>query len=154
MSRIKNIEKLSGILQPEDLSKLDAAAGVHQKQSNISFTITDLTGTTISVETEQGRTAGNFARYRTLIKRTHEVFDKFLPARFRLEVRPLEFVESPAAAVTPEWIGRQMLEKEVKIRQIAFDTDLERRDISGWVTGERQMSRIVKAMFYYYFKSL
>lgn len=154
MKIIKNLDKLSGMLQPADLKALDAAAAVHQKQSNISFTITEVSGNTLSVETEQGKTGGNYTRYRTLVKRTHEVFDRFLPAGLSLEVHPVEFVESPAAAVTPEWIGRQMQEKEVKIRQIAFDTDLERKDISGWVTGERQMSRIVKAMFYYYFKSL
>jgi hypothetical protein len=56
--------------------------------------------------------------------------------------------------VTPGWIDRKMVEKEVRIKQIAFDTGLDRKDISGWVTGERNMSQIVKAMFFYYFKSL
>lgn len=65
-----------------------------------------------------------------------------------------EFEESPATVVTPAWIDKRMIEKEVRIKQIAFDTGVDRKGISGWVTGERTMSQIVKSMFYFYFKSL
>lgn len=108
---------------------------------------------TITVETEQGKTSGNYANFRTLTKRTNEVFGKMLPSGYSLDVIPIEYAESPATAVTPEWINRKMLEKGVRIKQIAFDTGIDRKDISGWVTGERSMSQIVKAMFYFYFNS-
>ena len=42
--------------------------------------------------------------------------------------------------VTPGWIDRKMVEKEVRIKQIAFDTGLDRKDISGWVTGEKYVA--------------
>ena len=154
MTTIKNLEKLAELLGPEDLQKLDAAAVVHKKQNNIEFTVGELEGTTLNVETEQGKTSGRYANYKTLIKRTSEVFDKYLPSGYKLQVEAREFAESPAMVVSPEWINKKMLEKEVRIKQIAFDTGLDRKDISGWVTGERSMSQIVKAMFYFYFKSL
>lgn len=154
MSTIENLDTLSAVLDAGDLKKLDDAASVHLKQSNIRFAVTGLSGDTLSVRAEQGQTGGNYARYRTLIKRAQEVFGRFLPAGVTLDVMPVEFRESPTAVVSPGWISRQMEEKGVSIRQIAFDTDIDRKDIAGWVTGERNMSRIVRALFYYYFKSL
>jgi hypothetical protein len=154
MSTIKNLDILSGLFTEEILQKLDAAAEIHLKQSNIEFTVISLEGKVVTVDTEQGKTSGNYANFRTLIKRAKEVFDKFLPPGYELLVNPQVFAESAATTVTPAWIDRQMLEKEVRIKQIAFDTGLDRGDISGWVTGERNMSQIVKAMFYFYFKSL
>ncbi|MFD2164153.1 XRE family transcriptional regulator [Paradesertivirga mongoliensis] len=154
MSTIKNLDKLSGLFEEDILQKLDAAAAVHLKQSNIEFTVVRMDDKSVVVDTEQGKTSGNYANFKTLIKRTREVFDKFLPSGYELLVNPREFAEFAATTVTPAWIDRQMLEKEVRIKQIAFDTGLDRKDISGWVTGERNMSQIVKAMFYYYFKSL
>ncbi|WP_207426731.1 XRE family transcriptional regulator [Pedobacter sp. SYSU D00535] len=154
MSTIKNLEMLADVLEEQELQKLDAAASLHKRQSNLEFTLVSLEDNTLTVETEQGKTTGNYANYKTLIKRTGEVFDKILPNSIKLQVLPKEFVESPAMVVTPDWIDKKMQEKEVRIKQIAFDTGLDRKDISGWITGERNMSQIVKAMFYFYFKSL
>lgn len=154
MSYIKNIPILSDILDESTIKELDAAAAIHLKQSNIEFALVSFENNTLVVDTEQGKTSGNYANFKTLIKRTGEVFDKHLPSGCRLLVNAKEFEESPAMVVNPAWIDRKMIEKEVRIKQIAFDTGLDRKDISGWVTGERTMSQIVKAMFYFYFKSL
>jgi hypothetical protein len=154
MSNIKNLDILSTALDETAIKELDAAAAVHLKQSSIEFTILSLENNTLTVDTEQGKTSGNYANFKTLIKRTGEVFNKYLPSGYQLHVNAKEFEESPAMIVNPAWIDRKMQEKEVRIKQIAFDTGLDRKDISGWVTGERTMSQIVKAMFYFYFKSL
>jgi hypothetical protein len=154
MGNIKNLELLSEALDQATLQNLDAAALTHLKQSNIEFTVVSLEEKTVTVDAEQGKTSGNYANHRTLIKRAGEVFDKYLPSGYSLLVNPREYEESPAMVVTPAWIDRKMIEKEVRIKQIAFDTGLDRKDISGWVTGERNMSQIVKAMFFFYFKSL
>jgi hypothetical protein len=57
---------------------------------------------------------------------------------------------SPAAIVDRLWIEKKMQEKGVRIKQIAFDTGVDRTSISDWVTGKRSMGQIVKAMFYFY----
>lgn len=151
MSTIKNLEILSEILDHHDLEKLDTLAFLHEKQSSIQFTIRSLEDDILTVETEQGETAGVYANFKTLIKRTGEVFNKFLPAGVQLHVIPEEFISSPAMVVTAEWINKKMLEKDIRIKKIAFDTGLPRKDIAAWVTGEKSMSQVVKAMFYYYF---
>jgi hypothetical protein len=154
MSTIKNLEILSEVLEHHDLEKLDAMAFLHERQSSIQFTIRSLEDDILTVETEQGETAGVYANFKTLIKRTGEVFNKFLPTGIQLHVIPEEFITSPAMVVTAEWISNKMQEKDVRIKKIAFDTGLSRKNISDWVTGERNMSQIVKAMFYYYFNRL
>jgi hypothetical protein len=152
MSYIINIEKLQHVINETEMAKLDASAGVHKRQSNIEFSILSVKENVLTVATEQGKTSsGKYANLKTLIKRTHEVFDNFLPSSFKLEVQPAEYLESPAATVTPDWIGKKMLEKEIRIKQIAFDTGIDRTDLSAWINGLRPMSQIVKAMFYYYF---
>ena len=118
MSVIKNLEILSELLEASELEKLDALAYLHQKQSNIEFTVRSLDEDILTVETEQGETGGNYANFKTLIKRTGEVFNKFLPAGIQLHVIPEEFTESPAMVVSPEWIKTKMLEREIKVKQI------------------------------------
>jgi hypothetical protein len=152
MSNIINIEKLQDIIDETAMAKLDAGAAVHKKQSNIEFNIISVEDKVLTVATEQGKTgSGKYANLKMLIKRTHEVFDNFLPSSYKLEVLPTEYLESPAATVTPNWINKKMLEKEVRIKQIAFDTGIDRTDLTAWINGLKPMSQIVKAMFYYYF---
>lgn len=152
MSTIINIEKLQGLIDETGMAKVDAAAAVHKKQSNIEFNILTVEDNTLTVATEQGKTSsGKYANLKTLVKRTHEVFDNVLPPSCKLEVQPVEYLESPAATVTPAWINKKMLEKEIRVKQIAFDTGIDRTDLSAWINGLRPMSQIVKALFYYYF---
>jgi DNA-binding Xre family transcriptional regulator len=44
-----------------------------------------------------------------------------------------------------------MLKKGVKFNDLVTDTGLDKTNISAWVNGKRDMSQIVKAMFYFYF---
>lgn len=86
MSNIKNLSIISDLLTEPELKELDNAAAVHLKQSNIEFTIVSFENNVLIIETEQGKTSGNYANYKTLVKRTGEVFQKLLPSSCRLEV--------------------------------------------------------------------
>jgi len=150
MSIILGIEKLSDYLDAEQLDQLDRAATVRKEQSNIEFCILSVDETSISVETTQSETRSKkYATQSTLIKRTQEVFEKMLPA-FNLRVEPVPYLPNPTSVVNPAWLEKRMKEKGVRIKQIAFETGLERESISEWITGKRSMSQIVKAMFYFY----
>jgi len=150
MSIILGIEKLSDYLDPEQLDQLDRAATVHKEQSNIEFCILSVDEDAISLETTQSETRSKkYANQSTLIKRTQEVFEKMLPT-FILQVEPVPFLPNPTSVVNPAWLEKRMKEKGVRIKQIAFETGLDRESISDWITGKRSMSQIVKAMFYFY----
>lgn len=154
MTVIKGVEKLDGILSEKEISQLNKAAITHKKFSNILFEIEDADDAELVVVVEQEQNpSGNYANQRTLVKRTHEVFDRIIPSSVRLTVKAQEYFESPTAKVTPQWIEQQMLEKEIRIKQIAFDTGINKADISAWLNGIKPMSQIVKALFYYYFNS-
>jgi hypothetical protein len=150
MSSIQNIDLLAPYLSTEQIIKLDKAASRHQEQSNTNFTIRSLNETVMEVETAQGETSsGKYATEVTLIKRTEDLFRKHLPDH-QIIVSTETFQPSPASLVNTAWIEKMMEQKGIRIKQIAFDTGIDRESVSDWVTGKRSMSQIVKALFYYY----
>jgi len=150
MSIILGLEKLNESLNSEEMEQLEKAALIHKNQSNIEFCILGLDENTISVETTQGETrSGKYANQTTLVKRTMEVFEKSLP-EIIIQVEAMPFLPNPTSVVTTLWLEKKMKEKGVRIKQIAFETGVDRDSISDWVTGKRAMSQIVKAMFYFY----
>jgi hypothetical protein len=149
-STILGIEKLNDLLSSDQLEQLETAAGIHKSQSNIEFCVLNIDDKTISIETTQSETrSGKYANQATLVKRTMEVFEKMLSG-FQITVEPVPFLPNPTSVVNPAWLEKRMKEKEVRIKQIAFETGIDRESISDWVTGKRGMSQIVKAMFYFY----
>ncbi|MDY0904296.1 helix-turn-helix transcriptional regulator [Pedobacter sp. CFBP9032] len=150
MSTIENAMMLEGIITSEKILKLEAAAARHKEQSNISFTVTDVKNHTIEILTVQKETpSGKYANEATLVKKTEDLFRKISP-EFKIIVSAETNFPSPAKLVNVPWIEKKMLEKGVRIKQIAFDSGIDRESISDWVTGKRSMSQIVKAMFYFY----
>jgi hypothetical protein len=153
MSNILGIEKLSDHLAPDQLEQLEKAAAVHKSQSNIEFCILRVEENMIAIESTQSETrSGKYANQSTLVKRTMEVFEKILsPSIITVEAAP--YLPNPTSLVNPSWLDKKMKEKGVRIKQIAFDTGVDRESISDWVTGKRAMSQIVKAMFFFYFSN-
>ena len=150
MSVILGIEKLNTLLSEDEIAKLEKAAERHKVQSSITFCILTLEKDTIQIETTQSENrSGKYASEATLIKRTHELFDKWLP-NFKVAISPAPFLPSPTSVVNPVWLEKKMDEKGVRIKQIAFETGIDRESIADWVSGKRSMSQIVKAMFYFY----
>lgn len=150
MSSIPGIEQLSSRLSEEQIDKLSKAAERHKTQSNITFTILSVSADHLEIETVQGETkSGKYATESTLASRTRSVFEKFVTDA-EIRVSPVTFAPSPTSIVNTAWLERRMQEKGVRIKQIAFDTGIDRESISDWVIGKRSMSQIVKAMFYFY----
>lgn len=150
MSSIQNLHLLETMINAERLIKLDKAAARHQEQSNTNFTVHSVTEDQIEVETIQGETtSGKYATESTLVKRTKDLFSKHLPG-MEVIVKVQTFQASPSSLVNTAYIEKMMQQKGIRIKQIAFDTGIDREDISDWVTGKRKMSQIVKALFYYY----
>jgi len=150
MSSIPGIEKLAEILSPEELEKIIKAADRHAELSNMSFTILAATDDEIQIETAQGETrSGKYATEATLANRTKELFSTYLP-KTKLNISPVTYAPSPASTVTTKWLEEKMKLKGVRIKQIAFETGIDKESISDWVTGKKSMSQIVKAMFYFY----
>jgi hypothetical protein len=150
MTTIENVNKLSGILDNEQIKQLEGAAFVHEQQSNVTFKIIDVSENRVHIGVSQAeKNSKVYATEATLIKRTHEVFDKWLRS-FTLQIEPTTALPSPVSIVNVQWLEKKMLEKGLRIKQMAFDTGVDRESIAEWVAGKRPMSQIVKAMFYFY----
>jgi hypothetical protein len=150
MPAIENINKLKVVLDAEQILQLESAALVHQQQSNITFTIINVSDDSIHIGVVQAENnSKKYATEATLMKRTHEVFDKWLPS-IHLDIDATTALPSPVSIVTVQWLEKKMLDKSVRIKQIAFDTGVDRESIAQWVSGKRAMSQIVKAMLYFY----
>lgn len=154
MSTIQGIDILKKQLTQKQLDQLEKAAHIHKSQSNIEFNILMVEDGILQILVQQlENRSGKYANRSTLTKRVHEVFDKWMPA-YKIQVQVQEFRPSVAAVVSPKWLEQMMEEKGVRIKQVAFDTGVDRESIAGWVSGTRTMSQIVKAMFYFYFLSI
>ncbi len=150
MNTIENVLKLEHFLEDEVILKLKSEASKHKKQSNISFTIKNITNETLEILTVQNITSsGIYASEATLVKRTENLFRKIVPG-VKLLVSAQTYLPSATNLVTASWIDKKMHERGIKIKRIAFDTGLDRESISDWVTGKRSMNQLVKAMFYFY----
>jgi hypothetical protein len=150
MSSVPGLEKLKDILGESEIEKVSRAADRHFNAANMTFTILTVSDDAIEIETAQGETkSGKYATEATLLTRTKDVFGKYLGQR-ELHISPATFAPSPASTVTPAWLEQKMQQKGVRIKQIAFDTGIDKESISDWVTGKKSMSQIVKAMFYFY----
>jgi hypothetical protein len=150
MSTILGIEKLNDLLNADQQEQLNKAALIHKSQSNIEFCILTIDEGIISIETTQSETrSGKYANEAALVKRTLEVFEKAL-SDYKIKVEPMPYLPNPTSVVNPVWLEKKMKEKGVRIKQIAFETGVDRDSISDWITGKRAMSQIVKAMFYFY----
>lgn len=148
MSTITGIDKLK--LSEEQIGQLIRQADKNKAESSITFNIRYANEDIIEIESRQNKNrSGKYATDATLIKRTRELFSKFLP-QFQLIVLPVTYLPSPTSAVSPIWLDQKMQEKGIRIKQISYDTGVDRETISDWVTGKRKMSQIVKAMFYFY----
>lgn len=152
MQTIKGIDQLLGIISQDQMDKLEKAAKRQLEQKNISYTILSFGESEVKVAVEQSENrSGKYASVATLEKNAQEVFKKQLP-NMELNIVANPFLPSPVNTVDPKWLENKMEEKGVRIKQIAFDTGIDRETIADWVTGKRQMSQLVKAMLFFYLK--
>lgn len=78
-----------------------------------------------------------------LVDRAKIIFPSFIvkPVRFSLDL----------SVVTPEWVNSKMKEIGLNRNDLVAQTALDASSISLILSGERKMSKSVKALFYYYF---
>ncbi len=149
MNTIKNLHKLTGILQPDQIERLERAANLHLRHSNITFKIIEVNDDEIHVRAEQGKhLSENYATKETLITRTKELFAPFTTRT--IYTHPVPYSLAIVEVVEPSWIKDKMLKQGVKIKDMVTDTGIDKTKFSAWINGTRPMSQIVKSMFYFY----
>lgn len=134
------------------VSKIEHAITQHQRFANISFKILDLNEKEIIVKTVQGKSsAENYASKKHLIDLTKDLFS---PLGREVHVHATPYAEPELSRVNAAWIRDKMDEYGVSVGDIVKQTDVDRTNISAWINDKRPMSRPVKAMFWFYFRTL
>lgn len=151
---MKNITKgLSVVeteLSPADIEKIELAAMMHGRHSNITFKFVSLDSNSVTIKVIQGKSAaGNYQNKKRLIEIVHETFDSFFPGK-KIHVQPVPYEESPVDKVNAEWIQKKMLDSGTRLKDIAKETGIEQTQLSAAINGGRPLSQVTKAMFYFY----
>lgn len=151
MVQIKNIHLLTDIVKPADIKKMEHAAQLHKRYSNITFKVIEVTDKKVVFKVEQGRSsAGNYQTAKRLIEIVHETFDRFFPDR-KINAGPVPYKQPGPDQVTPEWIVKKMKATGTRLKEIADDTGLNYSYLSAISNGHEPLSQVTKAVFWYYF---
>lgn len=153
MNLIKNLHLLDGYVPAEDHKKMEYAAALHRTHANIIFKIVRCDDKSVVIQAAQGRTeADNYMPKKRLIEIVHETFGDFFKGR-KITVNPIEYKQPECTVVTPHWIQEVMHVKGLKLKRIAEETGVDYTQLSSVVTGDRPLSKAMKAMFFYYLLS-
>lgn len=152
MGLIKNIHLLEDISDKEKV-KMEHAALEHNRHNGITFKIVDNKPKSVSIQITQSKnSAGVYHPQKRLIEIVHETYDRFFADK-KVHVHAIPFIESPANKVNVEWVNKKMFDAGIKLKDIAADTGIDYTQLSSLVTGDRNLSQPMKALFYYYFLS-
>lgn len=151
MAQIKNLALLEG-LTDADIAKMEHAATEHKRYGSLMFKIveTDKKSVTIQVVQEKNA-AGVYHNQKRLIEIVHETFDRFFPAQ-KVRVRAIPYEMPAPRQVTPKWVNERMLSSGTKLKEVAKETGIDYTRLSALISGDRPMSQVTQAMFYFYFQ--
>jgi hypothetical protein len=151
MNKLKNLHLLEGIVKPSDLNKMEHAADMHHRYSNITFKIVEVNDKIVRLQAAQGKSAAeNYADKKRLIEIVNETFGRFFSDR-KILVNPIPYKEPEVNQVNPEWINKMMLGSGVKLKEITEETGLNYSYLSSLINGNEPISQVTKAFFWYYF---
>jgi hypothetical protein len=147
MNIIKHLDKLSGVVRPDQIASLEETANLHLIESSISFTILQVYDEEIHVRTEQGKhISEKYALSKTLIDCTRNLFAPFTTRT--IFTHPVPYRASILDIVTPQWLAREQLNHGIKINDFVFHTGIDKSKLTAWINGTIPMSQPVQAMFY------
>lgn len=152
-NNIKNLHLVNDILSEKDLEMMEHAGQEHLRFSNITFKVIEISDTKVVIRAVQGRSSsGIYFDAKRLIEIVHETFDRFFTGR-KVQVNPVPYEKSPAGDIDAAWINKKMETTGIRLKEIAADTGLNYTRLSVLINGERPLSQVSKALFWFYFKA-
>lgn len=146
---VKNVELLE--LSPEQLELLERRAALHLRYSNLDFKVLEVRPDAVVLRIRQGRShAENYFDVKRLIGIGHETFDDVIGGR-RIESRPIPYRPSPPDVVDAAWL--QQRRGQTPIKSIAHELGVDANNVSSYFSGNKPLSGVTRAMFYWYFKN-
>ena len=152
---IKNFNRLSSVLTPEQQEKVEYSAFMHRRYSRIFFKVVrvDADSRVIAIQVSQEKSPHeNYADGKRLVEIVEETFRPFFDG-WQIQKITVPYQSAPPEVVTPEWIRAQMTKLHIGNKKLMADLGIAPAEISALINGHREMGIRTKAMFYYYFKA-
>ncbi|WP_342327611.1 hypothetical protein [Pedobacter sp. FW305-3-2-15-E-R2A2] len=151
MEIIRNLDKLSDVLTPDAIVRVQNEASNYLKQDNLFFTVLSYEQEGLTVKVEQDRPlTEKIYTFDELVFIAKDLFGRYIINE--VFAHPHPYVESPAEVVNGKWVQLHMNHYEIRLKNVAFQTGIDKTNLSAWINEKRPMSRIVKAMFFNFFK--
>lgn len=140
-------------VSPAEKERLEQNAQLHRRYSALEFKILECTDETLVVRIVQEKSQHeNYFDAKRLVEIVHEMFDSVAGNR-AVRARPIPFDPPPTHVVTPDWIKKKVTDSGLKGRQLSHDLGVDLNTINAYKNGLKPLSGVVKAMFFYYFRS-
>lgn len=150
---IKNIELLA--LAPESLQVLEHRAALHSRYSAIDFKVLEVKESlrgVVVIRIRQGKShTANYFDAKRLAEIVHETFDDLFPPGTQIQCRPLPYRPSPPDVVDAAWL--QQHRGQTPIKTIAHDLGIDPNNVSSYFSGNKPLSGVMRAAFYWYFQT-
>jgi hypothetical protein len=148
---VKNEHLLN--LQPDKLETLRTRAELHRRYSSIDFKVISYKDDTLTLRVIQDKShAGNYFDAKRLVEIAKEMFGDLGDWK-RINAGPITYKSPAPDVVTPEWIQERMQLHGLKPKAVSDETGIDRNTISAYKNGLKPLSGVVRAFWYYYFKS-
>lgn len=150
---IKNLHLLesTNTMRGTDLDKMEQAALMHRRISNITFKITEMSDNMITFQVVQGKSsAENYFNQKRLVEIVKETFGKFFPGK-KVLGHAIVYKEPAPSIVDIKWINKMMLDTGTKLKTISEETGIATSQISAILNEHTELSQPMKALFWYYF---
>lgn len=148
---MKNIELLP--ISPDAQKRISEFAAQYRKMSRIYIEVVSFNGQRLIVRAEQKEAVNDkILTKKELTERVREMFMNEVPDDWKLTVSAVNFDRRDIAAVDDEWLRRNMERLNLKAKDIISYTGIDKSTLSLYMSGDRPMSKLAKAAFYYFFK--
>lgn len=148
---MKNIDILP--ISSDAKKRISEFATQYRKMARIYIEIISFSGQRLIVRAEQKEAVNDRILTKAeLTDRAREMFAGEIPDDWKLTISAVNFDRRDIAAVDSAWINANMARLDLKPKDIASHTGLDKSSISLYLSGGRDMSKLTKVAFYYFFK--
>lgn len=148
---MKNIELLP--ISDQEKKRLSEFAIQYRKMGRIYVEIVSFNGSRLIVRAEQKEAVNDRILTKSeLVERVREMFSGEIPEDWKLTVSAVNYDRRDIAAVDADWIRNNMERLGLKAKDLEKHMGLDKSSISLYLSGERNLSKLAKAGFYYFVK--
>lgn len=149
MQTIKNLKRIKFHISDDAVDSLNILADANYRCYGVEFKILKYEDGVATIQALQSKKKDKSLSVAELVSMAKKMFLSM--EGLKIHVHPVCFIESVVETVDPSWIKVQMQSKKVKLKDIVFDSGIDKTCLSAIINNHVGLSQPMKAFFYYYF---